>query len=166
MHVEDRSGGEADAEKIKRKSIKKPSGWNSFYQSVASEVTEQLRAEANIGQVSKVASKMWRTLPSERRMDWKEKAQKHREDLDMGVLEDMKCPTCKTVFKRRKDFKYHIKDCQECECDFPGCGKLFNHKKKLERHKDKFHLQCFKCEVCSKVFAEKRNLKRHKCTHN
>ena len=35
MDVEDRSGGEADAEKIRRKSIKKPSGWNSFYQSVA-----------------------------------------------------------------------------------------------------------------------------------
>ena len=99
------------------------------------------------------------------KQDWKEKAQKHREDLDMGVLEDMKCPTRNTVFKRMKDFKYHIKDCQECECDIPGCGKLFNHKKKLERHKNKFHLQCFKCEVCSKVFAEKRNLKRHKCTH-
>ena len=23
-----------------------------------------------------------------------------------------------------KDFKYHIKDCQECECDIPGCGRL------------------------------------------
>ena len=99
------------------------------------------------------------------KQDRKEKVQKHREDLDMGVLEDMKCPTCNTVFKRTKDFKYHIKDYQECECDIPRCGKLFNHKKKLERHKNKFHLQCFKCEVCSKVFAEKRNLKRHKCTH-
>ena len=72
------------------------------------------------------------------KQDWKEKAQKGREDLDMGVLEDMKCPKCKTVLKRRKDFNYHIKDCQECECDIPGCGKLFNHKKKLERHKNKF----------------------------
>ena len=35
MHIEDRSGGEGGAEKIKRMSIKKPSGWNSFYQSVA-----------------------------------------------------------------------------------------------------------------------------------
>ena len=99
------------------------------------------------------------------KQDWKEKAQKQREDLDTGVLEDMKCPTCKAVFKRSKDFKYHMKDCQECECDIPGCGKLFNHKKKLERHKNKFHHKCFKCEVCSKVFAEKRNLKRHKCIH-
>ena len=46
------------------------------------------------------------------KQDWKEKAQKHKEDLDMGALEDMKCPTCKTVFKRMKHFKYHIKDCQ------------------------------------------------------
>ncbi|XP_067042428.1 uncharacterized protein [Acropora muricata] len=68
VHVEDRSDAEADAEKIKRKSIKKPSGWNSFYQSVASEVTEQLRVKANIVQVSKLASNMWRTLPSERKM--------------------------------------------------------------------------------------------------
>ena len=97
------------------------------------------------------------------KQDWKEKAQKHREDLDMGVLEDMKCPTCNTVFKRMKDFKYHIKDCQRnVNVTFLDVG---NNKKKLERHKNKFHLQCFKCEVCSKVFAEKRNLKRHKCTH-
>ena len=35
-HVEEeRIGGEAGAEKVKRKSIKKVSGWNSFYQSVA-----------------------------------------------------------------------------------------------------------------------------------
>lgn len=35
-HVEEeRIGGEAGAKKVKRKSIKKASGWNSFYQSVA-----------------------------------------------------------------------------------------------------------------------------------
>ena len=35
VHVEERIGGEAGAEKVKRKSIKKASGWNCFYQSVA-----------------------------------------------------------------------------------------------------------------------------------
>lgn len=64
---------------------------------------------------------------------WEEKAQKHRQDLDMGVLEDMKCPACKTVLKRRKDLKYHIKDCQEYECDIPGFGKLFNQKRQGTR---------------------------------
>ena len=35
-HVEEeRIVGEAGAEKVKRKSIKKASGWNSFYHSVA-----------------------------------------------------------------------------------------------------------------------------------
>ena len=32
---EERIGGEAGAEKVKRKSIKKTSGWNVFYPSVA-----------------------------------------------------------------------------------------------------------------------------------
>jgi len=124
-----------------------------------SEVTVQLGEEANIGQVSKVASKMWRNLPSDRRLDWKGKAQKYREDLDTGALEELKCPTCQKGFKRNKDYKYHMKDCRELECDIPGCGKTFDHMKKLERHKSKVHLQTFKCDVCSKVFAEKRNLK-------
>ena len=35
QHVEEAIGEEAGAEKIKPKSIKKPKGWNSFYQSVA-----------------------------------------------------------------------------------------------------------------------------------
>lgn len=37
----------------KPKSIKKPTGWNFFFQSVAPEVREQLGKEAGIGQVSK-----------------------------------------------------------------------------------------------------------------
>lgn len=73
------------------------------------------------------------------KQDWKEKVQKYREDLDMGVLEDMKCFICKIVFKRMKDFKYYIKDCQECECDIFGCGRFFNYKKKFERYKNKFY---------------------------
>ncbi|KAK2555163.1 hypothetical protein P5673_023138 [Acropora cervicornis] len=48
----------------------------------------------------------------------------------MGVLEDMKCLT---VLKRGKDLKYHIKDCQEYECDIPGFGKLFNQKRQGTR---------------------------------
>ena len=34
-HVEEGIGEEAGAEKVKPKSIKKPTGWNSFYHSVA-----------------------------------------------------------------------------------------------------------------------------------
>ena len=34
-HVEEGIGEEAGAEKVKPKSIKKPTGWNSFYQLVA-----------------------------------------------------------------------------------------------------------------------------------
>ena len=34
-HVEEGIGKEAGAEKVKLKSIKKPTGWNSFSQSVA-----------------------------------------------------------------------------------------------------------------------------------
>ena len=35
VHVEERIGGEAVTEKVKRKSITRASGWNWFYQSVA-----------------------------------------------------------------------------------------------------------------------------------
>ena len=34
-HVEEGIGEEAGAEKVKPKSIKKPTGWNSFHNSVA-----------------------------------------------------------------------------------------------------------------------------------
>ena len=35
VHVQERTDGEASAEKVKCKSIKKTLGWNCFYQSVA-----------------------------------------------------------------------------------------------------------------------------------
>ncbi|CAH3162848.1 unnamed protein product [Pocillopora meandrina] len=71
----------------KKKSIKKPTGWNSFMQSVAPDVKEQLGKGAGIGQVSKVVGNMWKKLPTDRRKDWKDKAQSLREDLDMGIAE-------------------------------------------------------------------------------
>ncbi|KAM7436075.1 hypothetical protein ABFA07_014083 [Porites harrisoni] len=147
----------------KQKSIKKPTGWNSFMQSVAPDVKEQLGKGAGIGQVSKVVGNMWKKLPTDRRKDWKDKAQSLREDLDMGIAEIKKCPTCSTQFTREKDFKYHQKGCHECICE--ECNESFDHEQKLKRHKDKKHKDSYKCDHCQKTFAEKRNLIRHQKSH-
>lgn len=102
-----------------------------------------------------MASKMWRTLPSDRRMNWKEKVQRHREDLDTGVLEDMKCPTCKTVFKRSKDFK----TARNVNVTFLGVGNFLTTRKSLKGTRTSFI-----SNVLNVKLAEKRNLKRRKCT--
>ncbi|CAH3032966.1 unnamed protein product [Pocillopora meandrina] len=83
----------------KQKSIKKPTGWNSFLQSVAPDVKEQLGKGAGIGQVSKVVGNMWKKLPTDRRKDWKDKAQSLREDLDMGIAEGQGRRTSNTTRK-------------------------------------------------------------------
>ena len=72
------------------------------------------------------------------KQDWKEKAQKHREDLDMVVLEDMKCPTRKTVFKRMKDFKYHIKTARNVNVTFLDVGNFLTTRKSLKGTRTSF----------------------------
>ncbi|CAH3155523.1 unnamed protein product [Pocillopora meandrina] len=145
----------------KQKSIKKPRGWNSFMQSVAPDFKEQLGKGAGIRQVSKVVGNTWKKLPTDRRKV--NKAQSLREDLDMGIAEIKKCPTCSTQFTREKDFKYHQKGCHECICE--ECNESFDHEQKLKRHKDKKHKNSNKCDHCQKTFAGKRNLIRHQKSH-
>lgn len=105
----------------------------------------------------------WQEEITDRRKDWKDKAQSLREDLDMGIAEIKKCPTCSTQFTREKDFKYHQKGCHECICE--ECNELFDHEQKLKRHKDKKHKDSYKCDHYQKTFAEKRNLIRHQKSH-
>ncbi|XP_078686973.1 uncharacterized protein LOC144919400 [Branchiostoma floridae x Branchiostoma belcheri] len=140
-------------------SIKKLTGWNAFFRSVAPAVMAELGNGAGVGQVSTVVSNMWRKLPADRRKDWEEKAQREREDMDTGLAEPKRCPTCNTEYSREKDFKYHIKGCRPCVC--VECNKTFNHQQKLKRHIANTHGETIKCPVCKKSFAEKRNLKRH-----
>ena len=67
--------------------------------------------------------------------DWKNKAQGLRENIDTGMLEERKCPTCTKVFSREKHLKYHMKECHQCTCD--QCNETFDHEQKLKRHKNK-----------------------------
>ncbi|XP_044179318.1 putative zinc finger protein 840 isoform X2 [Acropora millepora] len=152
-----------NAKPDKSRSITKPTGWNSFLKAVAPGVQCELGPEANIGKVSSVASRMWKSLPRDRRMDWKQKAQSYREDLDTGLLNKMQCPTCRKSFTGDKDCKQHMKGCKTCVCEV--CNKTFDHESKLKRHTNKMHLSTYKCETCNKVFAERRNLARHQRTH-
>ncbi|KAI8485676.1 uncharacterized protein LOC144907043 [Branchiostoma floridae x Branchiostoma belcheri] len=147
------------------KSIKKLTGWNAFFRSVAPSVMAELGNGTRVnGQVSTVVSRMWRKLPVDRRKDWEAKAQRQREDMDTGLAEPRRCPTCNIQFSREKDLKYHQKGCHPCVCD--ECKNTFNHELKLKRHIAKTHGESFKCPVCKKTFAEKRNLKRHQKLHN
>ncbi|XP_048577306.1 uncharacterized protein LOC125559742 [Nematostella vectensis] len=43
-------------------SIRKPTGWNAFYQSVAPDVQKQLSDGAGIGNISTVVGRMWKKI--------------------------------------------------------------------------------------------------------
>ncbi|XP_032227963.1 zinc finger protein 287 [Nematostella vectensis] len=144
-------------------SIRKPTGWNAFYQSVAPDVQKQLSDGAGIGKISTVVGRMWKKLPADRRKYWKDKAQSIREDLDTGMATKNKCASCQTEFSRSKDLKYHEKGCHPCVCN--ECNETFDHENKLRRHINKKHAASLKCGDCGKTFAEKRNLIRHSKSH-
>ncbi|XP_078577836.1 uncharacterized protein LOC144862873 [Branchiostoma floridae x Branchiostoma japonicum] len=144
---------------VQPKSIKKPSGWNAFYNSVAPDVMTELGEGARLAEVPKVVGNMWRKLPADRRKDWKDQAQRSRELMDMGLLEKKRCPNCNTPFSRDNDLKYHVKRCHDCACQ--DCNETFSHEQKLKRHMAKYHTERFKCSHCDKTFPQKRNLVRH-----
>ncbi|KAI8516777.1 hypothetical protein Bbelb_053580 [Branchiostoma belcheri] len=104
-----------------QESLKKPTGWNSFFKSVAPDVMTELGEDAQLGHVSTVVAKMWKKLPADRR---KEKAQRTREDIDMGLVENKRCGRCNTSFTRDKDLKYHLKGYMCFNLCFNLC---FNH---------------------------------------
>ncbi|XP_078702589.1 PR domain zinc finger protein 14-like [Branchiostoma floridae x Branchiostoma belcheri] len=119
----------------------------------------ELGEDAQLGHVSTVVAKMWKKLPADRRKDWKEKAQRTREDIDMGLVENKRCDRCNTSFTRDKDLKYHLKGCMECTCT--ECGDKFSHTIKLKRHMAKLHRKKYTCNHCNMSFSEGRNLTRH-----
>ncbi|KAI8487895.1 hypothetical protein Bbelb_343430 [Branchiostoma belcheri] len=73
------------------------------------DVMAELGEDAQLGHVSTVVAKMWKKLPADRRKDWKEKAQRTREDMDTDLVEKKRCDRCNTSFTRDKDLKYHQK---------------------------------------------------------
>lgn len=96
--------------------------------------------------------------------DWRDEAQRKREDWDTGLLEvEQKCKICDKSFVRQRDLRYHEKGCGKIHCS--DCGKEFSHKEFLKSHIIKEHQQAFKCNECGKAFHSKRNLERHQVTH-
>lgn len=58
-------------------------------------------------------------------------------------IRNHKCPVCLKVFKRPLSFRIHYSihtGEREHQCDWPGCGKLFNVKSNMTRHQ-KVHLK-------------------------
>ena len=97
--------------------------------------------------------------------EWRDEAQKRREDLDTGLTEEKKqCMKCLKYFNKEKNFRYHSKGCAAVNCS--ECDQVFNHSSLLKKHMDKVHLKTFKCEECGNVFASKRNLTRHQSIHS
>ena len=81
------------------------------------------------------------------------------------VEESFVCGICeKRTFKRKKDLKYHEKNCgDEWRCDI--CNKTFPAIENLNRHKN-VHTAPSQCEVCGKCFGTLQALSRHAVTHS
>ena len=93
--------------------------------------------------------------------DWNRQAQLEREDEECG-LRERKCDNCSRIFKREKDFKYHVKLCESCCCK--TCSKSFKNKEHLQKH-EKIHAKSHHCSECNKSFATSYDLKKHKSSH-
>ncbi len=96
--------------------------------------------------------------------DWRNEAQRIREDLDTGVTELQKnCQKCNKSFVREKDLRYHEKSCGNSTCK--ECGAVCKDFVQLRSHMAMEHSKEYSCETCKKCFPSKRNLERHKVRH-
>lgn len=69
-------------------------------------IQEKLPESSSIGEASKIAANIWKALPSDRRKDWREEAQKKIEELDTGVVDIRKnCIKYSCTFIGEKDLK-------------------------------------------------------------
>ncbi|XP_005111139.1 zinc finger protein 2 isoform X2 [Aplysia californica] len=139
----------------------KQSSYNHFYQKIAPQVMSQL-GEPNLGEVSKVTSKMWQSLDADTRKEWRKAAQRHRQEVDSGLAEREKCEHCGAEYKNHRSLVYHQKYCQPM-C--PECGDVLKDRQALLRHQAKEHKQSHQCEICGKNFQSRWLLKRHSTVH-
>jgi len=96
--------------------------------------------------------------------DWKNEAQKIREDLDTGVIElRTHCQKCNKSFSREKDMRYHEKSCGNSTC--MQCGTVCKDVVQLRSHIAMQHSKEYTCKNCNRSFPNKRNLERHKIRH-
>ncbi|CAB4010042.1 Hypothetical predicted protein [Paramuricea clavata] len=63
------------ANPLEKQSVRKPTGWNTFYRQVAPGIIQKRGPEANIGKVSTVGSKMWRQIGERRKCFFAETVQ-------------------------------------------------------------------------------------------
>nr|XP_058952618.1 uncharacterized protein LOC131780017 [Pocillopora verrucosa] len=102
---------------------------------------------------------MWKKLPTDRRKDWKDKAQSLREDLDIGIAEIKKCPTCSTQFTREKDFKYHQKGYQQTNLHthkvLYGCMASYQLSEPME--------ESISSGTCTSCYCSNQILNHYKC---
>ncbi|XP_073831211.1 uncharacterized protein isoform X1 [Musca autumnalis] len=93
--------------------------------------------------------------------------QKHY-DEHQGIVEPAaQCSICGAWLKNSFSLKVHLTIHEDTEFPCDICGKLFQTKKNLSRHKRYWHRleRNLKCSYCEKIFREKRNLDEHMATH-
>ena len=77
-----------------------------------------------------------------------------------------KCHLCQKILSNEMNLVRHIKDNHSQNksllCDF--CGKAFNRRDNLRKHKQQIHEKTAKkhpCEICKKIFSQSCHLNRH-----
>ena len=93
--------------------------------------------------------------------DWKQSAQKFKEDSDMGLIEEEKCKNCGAKYKNRRHLRYHENNCKVLCTD---CGMMLKDRKSLIRHIN-LHRNAYQCHICLKSFGEHWLLRRHTNIH-
>lgn len=89
-------------------------------------------------------------------------------DEHQGIVEPAaQCSICGAWLKNRYSLKVHLTIHEDTEFSCDICGKIFQTKKNLSRHKGYWHRleRNLKCSYCDKIFREKRNLDEHMATH-
>ncbi|KAI8124200.1 Transcription factor grauzone [Lucilia cuprina] len=92
---------------------------------------------------------------------------RHCDEHQGIVSQAVQCSICNTWLKNEEGLRLHrfTHEEQPTACDV--CGKLFQTKRRLYRHKVYWHTldTNLKCTFCDKVFREKRNLDEHMAIH-
>ncbi len=92
---------------------------------------------------------------------------RHKQSHDEGKIKQITCEKCNINFDTYIKFDAHNLDVHQIKPSCDICGKCFNNRNDIGRHKKKHSgKKPFKCDDCGRDFACKYSLKSHiKCIH-
>ncbi|KAM7349713.1 transcription factor grauzone-like [Cochliomyia hominivorax] len=97
----------------------------------------------------------------------KDAFKRHQNEHKGVVSQAVQCSICHTWLKNESSLRLHRFTHEENPTPCDVCGKMFNTKRRLYRHKVYWHTMdtSLQCTFCDKVFREKRNLDEHMAIH-